>query len=179
MDLYSVRGRLLLHDMVKYWQIFHGSCVILTDDMFASTPLDTTRGHRYKVAHVRAEIEIRKRFFSVRGILLWNSLPQHVVTANTESAFKLQSIPLCSSRWQTFWILVYYNFFIFTIYVAAYDAQFQLLSINVYTCIWLCRVRGAGASAECGFHWSLELLNRALGSPPGESEEKETMFRNR
>ena len=98
LDLYSVQGRLLRHDMVKYWQIFHGSCAILPDDMFASTPLGTTRGHRYKVAHVRAEIEIRKRFFSVRGILLWNSLPQHVVTANTESAFKLQSIPLCSSR---------------------------------------------------------------------------------
>ena len=89
LDLYSVRGRLLRHDMAKYWQIFNGSCAILPDDIFASTPLGTTRGHQYKVADVRVEIEIHKRFFSVRGILLWNSLPQHVVTGNTVSAFKV------------------------------------------------------------------------------------------
>ena len=75
--------------MVKYWQIFHGSCAILPDDIFASTSLGTTRDYRYKVAHVRAEIEIRKRLFSVRDISLWNPLLQHVVTANTVFAFKV------------------------------------------------------------------------------------------
>ena len=88
LDLYSVRGRLMRHDMVKYWQIFHGSCAIAPQDMFISAPLGSTRGHQYKVAHVRTQLEIRKRFFSIRGISLWNSLPQHVVSANSVSAFK-------------------------------------------------------------------------------------------
>ena len=88
LDLYSVRGRLLRHDMVKYWQIFHGCCAIVPEDMFVNTPLDTTRGHQYKVAHIRTELEIRKRFFNVRGISLWNSLPRHIVSANSVSAFK-------------------------------------------------------------------------------------------
>lgn len=88
LDLYSVRGRLLRNDMVKYWQIFHGFCAIVPEDMFVNTPLVTTRGHQYKVAHIRTELEIRKRFFNVRGISLWNSLPQHIVSANSVSAFK-------------------------------------------------------------------------------------------
>lgn len=88
LDLYSVQGRLLRHDMVKYWQIFHDYCAIDPEDMFYNPPLDTTRGHQFKIAHVRTELELRKRFFSVRGITLWNSLPNYVVSANTLSAFK-------------------------------------------------------------------------------------------
>ena len=89
LDLYSMKGRLLRHDVIKYWNIFHGNCSIFPSDVFLQPHSDhSTRGHQFKIAHVRTQLEIRRRFFSVRGIALWNSLPSDVVTIQSLSVFK-------------------------------------------------------------------------------------------
>lgn len=88
LNLYSVKGRLLRHDIIKYWQIFHDSSPMSREDLFPRPGLVTTRGHDYKIAHSRPQLEIRRRFFSMRFVDLWNSLPSHVVSCPTISAFK-------------------------------------------------------------------------------------------
>ena len=47
LDLYSVKGRLLRADLIKYWKIFHGECSIRPTDIFSMAPVLGTRGHRF------------------------------------------------------------------------------------------------------------------------------------
>ena len=55
---------------------------------FTTAQYPGTRGHMYKLAHTRADMECRRRFFSMRRIALWNSLPENVVSCTTLSTFK-------------------------------------------------------------------------------------------
>ena len=96
LNLFSVQGRLLRADLIQYWKILHGKSSISTEDFFKLSPNTGTRGHSLKLQVSRANTEVRKRSFSFRHILLWNSLPEKVVTAPNVSAFKrllAQSIP--------------------------------------------------------------------------------------
>ena len=88
LNLYSVQGRLLRADLIKCWKIFHELSVISPSDLFTISPITTTRGHRYKLAKPHIHTECRRRFFSIRCIDHWNSLPDSVVGANTLEAFK-------------------------------------------------------------------------------------------
>ena len=51
-------------------------------------PQSATRGHRYKIAHVRTQTDVRRRAFAVRCIEAWNALPDHVVTETDFKTFK-------------------------------------------------------------------------------------------
>ena len=88
LNLYSVKGRLLRHDLIKYWQIFHGQSSIPRDDLFPRPMLSSTRGHQFKIAHTRTQLEVRKRFFSMRCVDLWNSLPAELVGCENLAVFK-------------------------------------------------------------------------------------------
>ena len=66
LKLYSVKGRLLLADMILMWKIFKEKTAIKSDDLVALSPLNSTRGHRLKVFVPRSCLELRKRFFSSR-----------------------------------------------------------------------------------------------------------------
>ena len=88
LGLYSVKGRLLRADLIKYWKIFQGACVILPDNMFTLAQYSGTRGHRYKIAQLRADMECRKRFFSMRRVAIWNSLPDNLVSCSSLNNFK-------------------------------------------------------------------------------------------
>ena len=79
LDLHSVKGRLLRADLIKVWKIFHGESAIRPDELFTLSPLLHTRGHQFKLSHERCRLELRRRFFSVRVVPLWNSLPDWVV----------------------------------------------------------------------------------------------------
>jgi hypothetical protein len=88
LDMYSVKGRLLRADMIKCWKIFHDECIIGPNDIFVMAEQIGTRGHMFKIAHVHTSLECRKRFFSVRCIASWNSLPCAVVSAGSVGSFK-------------------------------------------------------------------------------------------
>ena len=83
-----VKGRFLRTDLIKYWKIFHGMSTIKPEDIFVFSSCSNTRGHRFKLAHVRTNLENRRRFFSVRRVALWNSLPDEVVGQTSLSGFK-------------------------------------------------------------------------------------------
>ena len=88
LNLYSVQGRLVRADLIQYWKIFHGNSHIMANDLFQLAPRVGTRGHCFKIFMPTAQTDIKKRFFNVRCISTWNSLPQHVVTAPTLTRFK-------------------------------------------------------------------------------------------
>ena len=88
LSLYSVRGRLLRADLIKYFKIFNGLSAISPVDLFVLSPMIHTRGHRYKICKPRASLELRRRFFSVRCVDAWNSLPDGLVSCGSVAAFK-------------------------------------------------------------------------------------------
>ena len=85
---FSVTGRLLRSDIIQCWKIFHGKCFLNPLDLFTMPPQTTTRGHRFKICHVRTQTDVRKRAFAIRCIERWNSLPDHVVAENDLKRFK-------------------------------------------------------------------------------------------
>ena len=88
LNLYSVSGRLLRADMIFCWKIFHGKCSVVPEDIFSVSSDRGTRGHRYKVDHVRPYTDVRGRSFGLRVINQWNRLPDHVVALDDLKQFK-------------------------------------------------------------------------------------------
>jgi len=88
LNLYSVKVRLLRRDIMKYWQILHGMTSLNLGHFFIGIPFSIRRGHQFKLAHVRTSLDIRKKFFNVRGISLWNSLPNSVVSLTNINSLK-------------------------------------------------------------------------------------------
>ena len=88
LNLYSVSGRLLRADMIFCWKIFHGKCSVVPEDIFSVSSDRGTRGHRYKVDHVRPDTDVRGRSFGLRVINQWNRLPDHVVALDDLKQFK-------------------------------------------------------------------------------------------
>jgi len=88
LKLYSVQGRLLRADLIQCWKIFNGQSCISPGDMFELVPHNRTRGHCFKIFAPSNQTDVRKRFFSVRCIPIWNSLPVEAVCATNLSSFK-------------------------------------------------------------------------------------------
>ncbi|MPC57129.1 hypothetical protein E2C01_051103 [Portunus trituberculatus] len=47
------------------------------------------RRNQFKIAHVKIQLEICRCFMSVRGIALWNSLPDDLVAIQALPSFKV------------------------------------------------------------------------------------------
>lgn len=88
LNLFSVKGRLLRHDLIHYWKIFHGMSPLSPGIIFTRPTYTSTRGHLFKIAHVRSHLEIRKRSFGLRCIVIWNSLPESTVSTTNMASFK-------------------------------------------------------------------------------------------
>ena len=88
LGLHSVYGRLLRGDLIKVWQAFHPSADIGLDRLLDVQSHAATRSNGYKLAIPRCRTELRRRFWSVRCVNRWNSLPAEVVQAETVESFK-------------------------------------------------------------------------------------------
>ena len=86
LSMYSMRGRLVRQDLIQIWKIMHGKSPLLTHLFMLQDTV--TRGHNFKIFVPRFHTDVRKRFFSVRMIETWNSLPHNVVSAPTLTCFK-------------------------------------------------------------------------------------------
>ena len=100
LNLYSVKGRLLRADLIKYYKIFHDLSPISPVDLFILSPVSRTRGHRFKILKPHISVESRRRYFSVRCIDVWNSLPGELVECGSVLSFKtglhdVQLNPVC------------------------------------------------------------------------------------
>ena len=88
LNLFSVRGRLLRADLILCWKIFHGLSSIRPSDLFIFSLRAGNRGHQFKIQQRIAVTEARNRFFSIRCVPIWNSLPALTVSAPTLPSFK-------------------------------------------------------------------------------------------
>ena len=86
--LFSVHGRLLRGDLIKIWQVFHPCVDLGLGNLFDLQSHAATRSNGFKLAIPRCRSEIRRRFWSVRCVLHWNSLPADVVQASNLETFK-------------------------------------------------------------------------------------------
>ena len=87
LELFSVQGRLLRADLILAWKIFEGECAIDPAMLFV-LDRSSRRGHSRKIFLPRSSREVRRRFFSVRVVHVWNSLSEETVTAPTINQFK-------------------------------------------------------------------------------------------
>ena len=87
LDLFSVKGRLLRADLIKYWKILHGESEDLLN-MFSLAPRVGTRGHLLKLVPPPRFSDARSRSFSVRCVGVWNGLPAGVVQLTDITHFK-------------------------------------------------------------------------------------------
>ena len=89
LKLTTLEQRRLRGDLIEVYKLLTGGENI---DHTALLQLDDscygTRGHKFKLKKYRSRLDIRKHFFSNRVVSHWNSLPSHVVDADTVLNFK-------------------------------------------------------------------------------------------
>ena len=88
LKLFSIQGRLLRADLIQCWKIFHGKSCLPPESLFCLSQHNRTRGHSLKVIAPTVVTDVRKRFFSVRCVSTWNSLPPEAVCVPDLKGFK-------------------------------------------------------------------------------------------
>ena len=88
LNLPSLSHRRRRGDMIQCFKILKGIDRIDPEKLFQRATMESTRGHHMKLFKTRAKSELRRAAFSVRVVDDWNSLPTHVVNAETVNQFK-------------------------------------------------------------------------------------------
>ena len=88
LKLYSVYGRMVRGDLIKIWRAFHPVIDVGLRTLLDTQAHSATRSNGYKLAVPRCRLELRRRFWSVRCVQRWNSLPAEVVGAPSVESFK-------------------------------------------------------------------------------------------
>ena len=81
--------------MIETYKLLHDIYDSTLPKLIAPIIDGTTRGHSLKLPKARAKTSTKARSFTHRIINVWNSLPEHVVTAPSMNAFK--------NRLDSFW----------------------------------------------------------------------------
>ena len=88
MGLFSIYGRLLRADLIKIWKCFHSDVDVGLSTLLEQQSHAATRNHGFKLSIPRCRSEVRRRFWGVRGVSLWNSLPASIVQSTSLETFK-------------------------------------------------------------------------------------------
>jgi len=90
LQLKSLEYRRLQFDLHMCYKILHNLVELDATSFFLRDVNEfyTTRGHSFKLKHQNCNSDVRKYFFSLRVVNLWNSLPDSVVSANSVNSFK-------------------------------------------------------------------------------------------
>jgi len=100
LNLPTLKYRRHRGDMIELFKIIKGiydpSCVPHIDLLEFAEDSIRTRGNKYKLTQHHCHYDLRKYNFTNRVIPIWNSLPNHVVSAETVNTFK--------QRLDKFWI---------------------------------------------------------------------------
>ena len=76
--------------MLKIWKAFNSNIDIGLADLLEQMSHSSIGGHGFKLSVPRCRSEIRRRFWNVRCVRQWNSLPVDVVRAGSVEAFKVR-----------------------------------------------------------------------------------------
>lgn len=76
-------------DLIEIYKLMTGKEGIKYQQFFEKAATGhNLRGHSMKLTTRQSSKDIRKNFFSVRGVKSWNSLPQYVIEAESTNSFK-------------------------------------------------------------------------------------------
>ncbi len=88
LDIPSLTYRRLRGDMLEIYKMTSGDYDQEALPELAFMKDSSTRGHSKKLFHRRSTNAVRKNFFTNRIVPIWNSLPEHVISAPNKNTFK-------------------------------------------------------------------------------------------
>lgn len=88
LNLFKLSKRRLRGDLIETFKFLKGINKVNYRRFFRVSSIGRTRGHKWKLAKDKFRTDIRKYFFTQRVVNVWNSLPGHVVEAETLGIFK-------------------------------------------------------------------------------------------
>ena len=88
LNLPSLAYRRLRGDLIETYKLTHNLYNMDPESFFQFDNSTRTRGHRYKIRKQASRLEVRKNYFGLRIVNVWNSLPEAVVEAPSVNAFK-------------------------------------------------------------------------------------------
>lgn len=83
----TLETRRIYADLIMCFKIVHGLVAIEFSNLFTFST-SSTRGHKFKLLVPCCKCNVRKNFFSVRIIRIWNDLPESIVDSASISIFK-------------------------------------------------------------------------------------------
>ena len=113
LNLFSIKGRLLRSDLRKYWKIL--CCDLAEFDLsvlLQRSLEERIRHQRLELIMPRCNTDVKRRFFNVRCIEVWNWLPSRVVESGSLSYFKSSLAEFLGDSFNQHWILLPYVKFI-------------------------------------------------------------------
>jgi hypothetical protein len=88
LGLPSLTYRRLRGDLIEVYKLTHSLYSVDPEKYIAFSTELRTRGHKFKLNKQSARLDVRKNFFGLRVVDVWNSLPELVVDAPTMNTFK-------------------------------------------------------------------------------------------
>ena len=88
LNLFSISGRFLHADLMKYWKAFNGEADVGLSGMFELVRCERTRGHPLKLRVAHWQTDTFRGSYDNKPVSLWNSLPANVVLSPRLSEFK-------------------------------------------------------------------------------------------
>ena len=101
-NLEPLEVRRIRQDITMVFKIIHGLVSLPVEDFFHFSAA-ATRGHSLKLCKPPCSCDVRKHYFSLRVVDIWNSLDESVVSCKSLDSFKrkllsVDFIPFCRGR---------------------------------------------------------------------------------